>query len=140
MPRNQNHPFFDSFLTMASQIPWQQLADWWMTLAERHGVEEKFQLFFKNALGADRALERVDQEQGDPDYVLFVLLRHWIPPVLPPQGRERTSKSDPDYWLESEQILKAAVVRLRELKPSDRSPHYAKSIRPRHGALSFSHG
>ncbi len=102
---------------MASQVPWQQLADWWMTLAERHGVGEKFQLFFNNGLGTDRALERVAQEQGDPDYVLFVLLRHWIPPVLPPQGRERTSKSDPDYWLESEQILKAAVVRLRELKP-----------------------
>ena len=26
-------------------------------------------------------------------------------------------QNDPDYWLESEQILKAATVRLRELKP-----------------------
>ena len=102
---------------MDSQISWQQLANWWATLARRHGVEDKAQLFFANGLGTDRALERVDQEGGDPDYVLFVLLRHWIPPVLPPPGRERTSKSDPDYWLESEQILKTAVVRLRELKP-----------------------
>ena len=27
------------------------------------------------------------------------------------------AKNDPDYWLESEEILKAAVTRLRELKP-----------------------
>jgi len=36
--------------------------------------------------------------------------------VLPQPGRERFTKNDPDYWLESEQILKAAVLRLRELK------------------------
>ncbi|MEK6618298.1 MAG: hypothetical protein AABY90_06340, partial [Nitrospirota bacterium] len=35
----------------------------------------------------------------------------------PPSGRERVSKNDQDYWLESEQILKSAVARLRELKP-----------------------
>ena len=102
---------------MDSQVSWKQLATWWANLARRHDVEDKAQVFFANGLGSDRALERVDREGGDPDYVLFVLLRHWIPPVLPPPGRERTSKSDPDYWLESEQILKAAVARLRELKP-----------------------
>jgi len=102
---------------MNTQVSWQQLLGWWTTLAQRHEVEDKAQLFFANALGADRVLERVGQEGGDPDYVLFVLLRHWIPPVLPPAGRERTSKNDPDYWIESEQILKAAVDRLRELKP-----------------------
>jgi hypothetical protein len=48
---------------------------------------------------------------------LFVLLRYWIPTVLPPPGRERLAKSDEDYWLESEQLLKAAAARLRELKP-----------------------
>ena len=36
--------------------------------------------------------------------------------MLPQPGRERFTKNDPDYWLESEQILKAAVLRLRELK------------------------
>src|SRR5690606_823692 len=51
------------------------------------------------------------------EYILFVLVRYWIPVVLPPSGRERVSKGDPDYWLESEQILKAAANRLRELKP-----------------------
>ncbi|MCA9471843.1 MAG: hypothetical protein MRJ96_05200 [Nitrospirales bacterium] len=102
---------------MDSQVSWQQLALWWTTLAQRHQVEDRAQLFFANGLGEGRALEKVTQEGGDPDYVLFVLLRHWIPPVLPPPGRERTAKSDPDYWLESEQILKAAVVRLRELRP-----------------------
>lgn len=49
--------------------------------------------------------------------MLFVLVRYWIPVVLPPAGRERLTKGDPDYWLESEQILKAAAGRLRELKP-----------------------
>jgi len=42
-------------------------------------------------------------------------------PILSTQntlpGRERLTKNAPDYWLESEQILKAATVRLRELKP-----------------------
>ena len=102
---------------MASQPSWKQLADWWTTLAQQLGVGEKAEQFFHNALGPDRALERVDREGGDPDYMLFVLLRHWLPPVLPPPGRERMSKSDQDYWVESAQILKAAVVRLRELKP-----------------------
>jgi len=36
--------------------------------------------------------------------------------VLPQPGRERFTKNDPDIWLESEQILKAAVLRPRELK------------------------
>ena len=57
------------------------------------------------------------QVGGQVEYVLFVLVRYWIPVVLPPPGRERASKGDPDYWLESEEILKAAAVRLRELKP-----------------------
>ena len=37
--------------------------------------------------------------------------------MLPPSGKERSAKHDSDYWLESEQILKAAVLRLRELRP-----------------------
>ena len=102
---------------MASQPSWQQLAEWWTSLAHRLGVGEKARQFFENGLGPNRALERVDKEGGDPDYIMFVLLRHWIPPVLPPPGRERLSKGEPDYWLESKEILKAAVVRLRELKP-----------------------
>lgn len=101
-----------------SQKPaWHEVEQWWVSMARRLGVVERGQLFFKNALGQDGALERVERVGGDLHYILFVLLRYWIPSVLPPLGRERTSKNDQDYWLESEQILKSAVVRLRELKP-----------------------
>src|SRR2546427_3683343 len=63
------------------------------------------------------ALMKVHGAQGDLDYVLFVMIRYWVPPILPPAGKERTVKSDPDYWTESERILKQAVSRLRELRP-----------------------
>lgn len=66
---------------------------------------------------SSQAADRIAQAGGQPDYILFVLMRYWVPTVLPPPGRERLTKNDPDYWLESEQILKLAAVRLRELKP-----------------------
>ena len=96
---------------------WQQFAQWWTALAERQGVADRTERFFQHGLGPNQALERAAQEGGDLDYILFTLIRHWIPPALPPEGKERTAKHDSDYWLESERILKAAVVRLRELKP-----------------------
>lgn len=102
---------------MASSQEWQQLTQWWSQLADRLGVRDKATAFFENAIGPGNILDRLDREGGDLDYVLFVLLRHWIPPVLPPAGRERLTKNDPDYWLESERILKTAVARLKELKP-----------------------
>ena len=97
--------------------PWPDLEHWWVDMAERFGLVERAKDFFSQALGPHRTLERVAQVGGDFNYILFVLMRYWIPPILPPAGRERHSKNDPDYWLESEQILKSAVVRLRELKP-----------------------
>ncbi len=97
--------------------PWHDLERWWIDMSRRVGVVERTQLFFKQALGQGGVLDRVKRVGGDVNYILFVLLRYWIPPVLPPPGRERLSKNDQDYWLESEQILKSAVVRLRELKP-----------------------
>ena len=97
--------------------PWNEIEPWWVAMAERVGVAERVQAFFKNAVGQDGALARAHRVGGNVHYILFVLLRYWIPAVLPPAGRERLSKNDPDYWLESEQILRAAVVRLRELKP-----------------------
>lgn len=97
--------------------PWLDLEQWWVEMAQRLGVGDQCRLFFKNAQGRDGALERLIAVGGDVHYILFVLLRYWIPPVLPPPGRVRMSKNDPDYWLESEQILQAAVERLRELKP-----------------------
>lgn len=100
-----------------TEFPWQEVEHWWAELARRVGVGERVQAFFKNALGHEGSLERVRRIGGNVHYVLFVVLRYWIPAVLPPAGRERLTKNDPDYWLESEQILRAAVVRLRELKP-----------------------
>ncbi|MBM4123373.1 MAG: hypothetical protein FJ246_00220 [Nitrospira sp.] len=96
---------------------WRDLERWWVGMAQRLGVVELGQGFFANARGPQGVLDRVEQAGSDVHYILFVLLRYWIPPVLPPPGRERASKNDQDYWLESEQILKSAVVRLRELKP-----------------------
>lgn len=96
---------------------WSQFAEWWMALARRHGVAERTAQFFHNGLGPQKALDRAAQEGGDLDFILFTLIRHWIPPVLPPPGQERSAKHDSDYWLESEQILKSAVTRLRELRP-----------------------
>jgi hypothetical protein len=96
---------------------WEQFACWWTALARRHGVADRTERFFHHGLGPEHALDRAAQEGGDLDYILFTLIRHWIPPVLPPSGQERTAKNDSDYWLESERILKAAVGRLRELKP-----------------------
>lgn len=100
-----------------TEFPWQEVERWWVDLAQRLGVGERVQEFFKNALGHEGPLERVRRVGGNVHYMLFVVLRYWIPAVLPPAGRERLTKNDPDYWLESEQILRAAVVRLRQLKP-----------------------
>ena len=86
-------------------------------MGDRLNVKDRMHSFFQVALGSDRALGRAHHMGGQVDYILFVIVRYWIPVVLPPSGRERLSKNDPDYWLESQQILKAAVVRLRELKP-----------------------
>ncbi|HEY6973901.1 MAG TPA: hypothetical protein VI359_06320 [Nitrospiraceae bacterium] len=89
---------------------------WWVTLAERLQVADRARGFFASIQSGHLA-ERLAQIGGQLDYILFVLLRYWVPTVLPPPGRERLTKNDPDYWLESEQILKASVHRLRELKP-----------------------
>jgi hypothetical protein len=96
---------------------WEEIERWWMAMAHRLGVMDRVRMFFKNALGHEGVLPRVHRAGGDVHYMLFVLLRYWIPTVLPPPGRERMSKNDQDYWLESEQILTRAVMRLRELKP-----------------------
>lgn len=89
---------------------------WWTGLADRLGVGERCRAFFQRA-DQRQTLARLDQLGGQIDYLLFVLVRYWLPVVLPPPGRERLTKNDPDYWLESQQLLKAAVDRLRELKP-----------------------
>jgi len=85
-------------------------------MGERLHVVDRANAFFTGArIGP--LLDRIAQFGGQADYILFVLMRYWVPTVLPPPGRERVTKNDPDYWLESEQLLKAAAARLRELKP-----------------------
>jgi hypothetical protein len=96
---------------------WREIKQWWLAMARRLSVTERGESFFEQAVGRGKVLERVSQVGGDIHYILFVLLRYWIPTVLPPPGRERLAKSDQDYWLESEQILKSASARLRELRP-----------------------
>ena len=68
---------------------WQQFGLWWTTLAHRHHVAERAKRFFEHGLGPDQALDRAAQEGGDLDYILFTLIRHWIPPH-PPSARKGT--------------------------------------------------
>src|SRR5262245_25957361 len=95
---------------------WSEVEAWWIGMGGRLHVADRAQSFFKEA-AAVGLLDRIAQIGGQVDYILFVLMRYWVPTVLPPAGRERLTKNDPDYWLESEQLLKAAAARLRELKP-----------------------
>ncbi|MDW7648765.1 MAG: hypothetical protein SCG73_03990 [Nitrospiraceae bacterium] len=95
---------------------WSALEVWWSGIGARLQVADRARDFF-TGMRADRVFDRIAQAGGQADYILFVLMRYWVPTVLPPLGRERLTKNDPDYWLESEQILKAATARLRELKP-----------------------
>ena len=95
---------------------WRAVESWWITMGERLQVRDRAESFFK-AAATGGLLDRIAQVGGQVDYMLFVLMRYWVPTVLPPAGRERLTKNDADYWLESEQMLKAAATRLRELKP-----------------------
>ena len=104
-------------MSTVSPTDWSQLQQWWQAMGRRLQVEDRVEALFRRALGVSQALAGVVQVGGEVEYILFVLVRYLIPVVLPPPGRERASKGDPDYWLESEQILKAAAIRLRELKP-----------------------
>ena len=103
-------------ISSSSDIDWPALEGWWLKMAERLAVVARAHSFFKVA-SSGGVLARIAEMGGQVDYVLFVLMRYWVPTVLPPPGRERLTKNDPDYWLESEQILKTAATRLRELKP-----------------------
>ncbi|HLZ32869.1 MAG TPA: hypothetical protein VKP13_02550 [Nitrospira sp.] len=98
------------------EINWPALEAWWSGMSDRLHVADRARSFFSSALPG-KLLDRIAQVGGQVDYILFVLMRYWVPTVLPPSGRERLTKNDPDYWLESEHILRAAAVRLRELKP-----------------------
>jgi hypothetical protein len=116
MPHDFSGPHIRMTTTPSSDRNWPALEAWWIGMGERLHVADRAQSFFKEA-AAGSLLDRIAQVGGQVDYILFVLMRYWVPTVLPPSGRERLTKNDPDYWLESEQILKAAAARLRELKP-----------------------
>ncbi len=75
---------------------WLPLQQWWQAMGRRLQVEDRVEAFFKRALGPGQALVGVTQVGGQVEYVLFVLVRYWIPVVLPPAGRERLTKGDPD--------------------------------------------
>jgi hypothetical protein len=98
------------------EINWPAVERWWTAMSERVHVADRARAFFRS-VQAEHLFDRIARVGGQVDYILFVLMRYWVPTVLPPPGRERLTKNDPDYWLESEQILKVAAVRLRELKP-----------------------
>lgn len=102
---------------MLTPTRWTQFTAWWHDAARRLGVESQCGAFLAPESGGMEALMKVAGAQGDLDYVLFVLLRYWVQPILPPPGRERAAKGDADYWIESEHLLKQAVHRLRELRP-----------------------
>ena len=89
-------------IDQSQEVPWLDGDRWWSALAVRLGVGERVRHFFQQARGSGCTLARVDRVGGNSHYILFVLLRYWIPTVLPPAGRERLTKNDPDYWLESE--------------------------------------
>jgi hypothetical protein len=99
-----------------SESRWGAAEHWWIGMGKRLQVADRAEAFFKAAT-AGGLLDRIGHVGGQVDYILFVLMRYWVPTVLPPAGRERLTKNDADYWLESEQMLKAAATRLRELKP-----------------------
>ena len=104
-------------VAMLTPTQWTQFTSWWQHTAKRLGVDAQCDSFLAPESGGMEALMKVHGAKGDLDYVLFVLIRYWVPPILPPAGKERTVKSDPDYWIESERLLKQAVKRLRELRP-----------------------
>ena len=117
MPHDLSQDFSFSMTTPpSSAINWPAFETWWIDIGERLHVADRARSFFKKVVAGEH-LERIAKLGGQADYILFVLMRYWVPTVLPPPGRERLTKNDPDYWLESEQILKIAAVRLRELKP-----------------------
>src|SRR3989454_7726364 len=102
---------------MLTPSQWMQFTSWWRQTAKRLGVDAQCESFLAPESGGMEALMKAHGAKGDLDYVLFVLIRYWVPPILPPAGKERTVKSDLDYWIESERLLKQAVKRLRELRP-----------------------
>ncbi len=71
---------------------WSPLQEWWQVMGRRLQVEDRVEAFFRRALGVSQALAGVVHVGGEVEYILFVLVRYWIPVVLPPPGRERASK------------------------------------------------
>ena len=62
-------------------------AQWWLRLAQRLNIKDQVEQFFHDATTPHNVLDRVAEVDGDMQYILFVLVRHWIPIVLH-NGRE----------------------------------------------------
>src|SRR5262245_26684759 len=105
MPHDFSRISFAMSTGPLSESHWRAVESWWIGMGERLQVADRAEAFFRTA-AASGLLDRIGQVGGQVDYMLFVLMRYWVPTVLPPAGRERLTKNDADYWLESEQILK----------------------------------
>ena len=67
-----------------SPSDWSSLQQWWQEMGRRLQVEDRVEAFFRRAMGASQALAGAVQVGGEVEYILFVLVRYWIPVVLPP--------------------------------------------------------
>ena len=69
-----------------SGLNWPAFEKWWINMGERLHVVDRANAFFTGArIGP--LLDRIAQFGGQADYILFVLMRYWVPTVLPPPGR-----------------------------------------------------
>ena len=89
-------------------------------MGERLQVLDRAESFLK-AAATGGLLDRIEQVGGQVDYILFVLMRYWVPTVLPPAGRERLTRSGIAQLLlsliEDEECSRLGGAGCRELKP-----------------------
>ncbi|MEP6959862.1 MAG: hypothetical protein ABI980_14125, partial [Nitrospirota bacterium] len=71
---------------------WPALEAWWNRIGERLHVADRAQAFFIE-MRTTHLFDRIAQVGGQFDYIFFVLMRYWVPTVLPPPGRERLTKN-----------------------------------------------
>src|SRR5439155_1138696 len=103
--------------SMISPAQWNELTKWWTGTATRLGVGSPCVSFFMPGSGAVEALSKVLEAEGDLHYVLFVLIRYWVPPILPPMGKERLGKDR--AWPIVCDVITAAGIRNADGEPYD---------------------
>jgi len=99
-----------------SDMNWPAFESWWSGIGERLYGADRAHAFSREGGRAMRSIgSRRSAGRSATSSLCSCASR--VPTVHPLLGQERLTKNDPDYWLEWEQILKAATARLRELKP-----------------------